>query len=493
MNIEAIGNPSRGARSVCCGDGFCPALPAGQAADKMRQRAASMPCQDAVVTCVTCSSNAMAAGGRTPLSSRGLSVWRPLRRAAAISPSGPTYNSPPDDVFCAFCVAGSRFFLRPGDALLTKHRFFSPAGLCYHSPTEYSEGRAQFSMEPNNQDTGGWYRAINPNEHVYTPGYGFSPRPPALIERRTIYSYSCALGLSLLAYFVMGAVVPSFALAFLQLVIRPGIFPGAQPLVEQFAGAIASAAAFLAPFSFYAAYIKIPRANAAPQKPVPLRLVLPPLFICLAVSAVGYGCQRALLGFAGLFGLAFQVPALSFPADPGAAVAFALNMTVVPAILEEFVFRGVVLQSLRRFGDGFALLVSSLLFALVHVLPPQMPNAFLMGLVIGYFVLFTGSIRTGIIIHAVNNALVLFQTAVLRDLSPGVAAVVTDSFFIVYILLGLAALMLMLRNHSRLFVLPLSTAINSAPKRFCVFFSTAPMVITIVMILIMSAGYLVAL
>ena len=53
MNIEAIGNPSRGARSVCCGAGFCPALPAGQAADKMRQRAASMPCQDAVVTCVT--------------------------------------------------------------------------------------------------------------------------------------------------------------------------------------------------------------------------------------------------------------------------------------------------------------------------------------------------------------------------------------------------------------------------------------------------------
>lgn len=65
MNIEVIEPPLHGARSVCCGDSFYPALPPGQIEEKMRLRAASMPCQDVAVTCVSCI-KAMAAGGKTP-------------------------------------------------------------------------------------------------------------------------------------------------------------------------------------------------------------------------------------------------------------------------------------------------------------------------------------------------------------------------------------------------------------------------------------------
>lgn len=341
-------------------------------------------------------------------------------------------------------------------------------------------------------EPGSWYRAINPNEHSYTPGYGFSPRPPAVLEQKVVHSYSCALGLALLVYFIMGAVTPSFSLAFLQLLIQPGMFPSIQPLVEQLAAMMAAALSLLVPFSFYAAYIKIPRASAVPQKAVSFRLLLPAVCISLAVSAVGFLCQRALLDLSMLFGFSYQIPGPVFPAEPGAAAAFVLNLTIVPAILEETVFRGMVLQSLRRFGDGFALVVSSLLFALVHILPPQMPNAFLMGLVIGYFVLFTGSVRTGVVIHVCNNALVLLQTVMVQRLPVQTAAAVTNSFFIVYILLGLAALTLMLRNHSRLFVLPLSTAINSAPRCFRIFFGSVPMAAAVLMILMMAASYLVA-
>ena len=39
---------------------------------------------------------------------------------------------------------------------------------------------------------GRWYEPVNPNEHSYTPGYGFSTRPPFLVEQRRILGYSSA-------------------------------------------------------------------------------------------------------------------------------------------------------------------------------------------------------------------------------------------------------------------------------------------------------------
>lgn len=65
----------------------------------------------------------------------------------------------------------------------------------------------------------------------------------------------------------------------------------------------------------------------------------------------------------------------------------------------------MIFQSMRRFGDSFALILSAILFAMFHGNLVQAPNAFLMGLVIGYFVLYSGSLWVGVIIHMVNNIL----------------------------------------------------------------------------------------
>ena len=67
------------------------------------------------------------------------------------------------------------------------------------------------------------------------------------------------------------------------------------------------------------------------------------------------------------------------------------------------------MQGLRCFGDGVALLVSAIFFALAHFNAMQAANAFLMGLIIGYFVLRTGSLWTGIILHFIINLLSFFE------------------------------------------------------------------------------------
>ncbi len=87
---------------------------------------------------------------------------------------------------------------------------------------------------------------------------------------------------------------------------------------------------------------------------------------------------------------------------------WAIAMTVVAApVLEEIFFRGMVLESLaRRWAARWAVLGSAALFGLVHLpILPQMVNAFVVAIVMGYLYLMTRSLVPVIAIHAINNGL----------------------------------------------------------------------------------------
>ena len=73
-----------------------------------------------------------------------------------------------------------------------------------------------------------------------------------------------------------------------------------------------------------------------------------------------------------------------------------LTIDVYKRQIEEFAMRGVVMQSLRKYGDWFAIIMSSLVLALVHGNMVQIPFAFIAGIAIGYAVTVTGSMWTGV-------------------------------------------------------------------------------------------------
>lgn len=80
-------------------------------------------------------------------------------------------------------------------------------------------------------------------------------------------------------------------------------------------------------------------------------------------------------------------------------------VALAPAICEEAAFRGVVLTGLSRTGSrAVAVVGSALIFGLVHVHPVHVLIAAVMGLVLGYATLRTGSILAGALLHFVNNA-----------------------------------------------------------------------------------------
>lgn len=65
MNIEIVETKFHGTQSICCGDDFYPKVSVERVHEKMKERAASMPCEDVCVYCISCIKS-MHIGGKKP-------------------------------------------------------------------------------------------------------------------------------------------------------------------------------------------------------------------------------------------------------------------------------------------------------------------------------------------------------------------------------------------------------------------------------------------
>ncbi|MCG6189007.1 CPBP family intramembrane glutamic endopeptidase [Maribellus maritimus] len=81
-----------------------------------------------------------------------------------------------------------------------------------------------------------------------------------------------------------------------------------------------------------------------------------------------------------------------------------LLMVVAAPILEELIFRGIILDGLlKNYSPEKSILLSSFLFGLVHLNPWQFVTGFIIGLFAGWVYYKTQSLSLTIIIHATAN------------------------------------------------------------------------------------------
>lgn len=80
-------------------------------------------------------------------------------------------------------------------------------------------------------------------------------------------------------------------------------------------------------------------------------------------------------------------------------------MALLPALLEELVFRKCILGTLQKYGKATAVVMSAVLFGVIHGGIAQSVFAFLVGLTLGFITVQTGNIRIAIAVHFANNAL----------------------------------------------------------------------------------------
>jgi membrane protease YdiL (CAAX protease family) len=95
-------------------------------------------------------------------------------------------------------------------------------------------------------------------------------------------------------------------------------------------------------------------------------------------------------------------------ASPMAAAVIIVRATLLAAVGEELLFRGVLYTWLRqRLSAGVAIPISAAAFALIHGFPPILPLAFVIGIGFAWVRERSGSIVPTIAAHALNNAVLI--------------------------------------------------------------------------------------
>lgn len=108
-------------------------------------------------------------------------------------------------------------------------------------------------------------------------------------------------------------------------------------------------------------------------------------------------------------GLPAESPQLEFLAPGDVNLPAAVGMVLMGGILapfaEEIFFRGLLYQWLRsRWGVGIGIAVSGLIFGIVHVEPSVAVAAAILGMILAWTVVKSGSIWPAVVIHAINNS-----------------------------------------------------------------------------------------
>lgn len=95
-----------------------------------------------------------------------------------------------------------------------------------------------------------------------------------------------------------------------------------------------------------------------------------------------------------------------------------LSIALLAPILEEMLFRGAIEGRLLRMWQNpwGAIIVSSLVFGVVHMNPAQIPFAILLGVMFGWLYYRTGSLLPGIIGHVLNNSVAAVNMILYGDI-----------------------------------------------------------------------------
>jgi membrane protease YdiL (CAAX protease family) len=87
-------------------------------------------------------------------------------------------------------------------------------------------------------------------------------------------------------------------------------------------------------------------------------------------------------------------------------------VAILPAVCEEFLFRGAILTNLRPFGRSNAILISAFLFSMMHQNAEQLLYTFAAGIVLGLIYEMTGSIWCTTVLHILNNFVSVTESAI---------------------------------------------------------------------------------
>lgn len=178
-----------------------------------------------------------------------------------------------------------------------------------------------------------------------------------------------------------------------------------------------------------------------------LLVILAGLGICLGANIPAAVVRMALEG-------AGAVEPDSVLGQGGGWVSFVvelLGIAVMVPMLEEFAFRGVILSGLNRYGTGFAIAASSLIFGMAHMSLSTVVFAVIAGAAMGTAYVLTGNLWVSVAIHALNNAIAVIESYSDLLFGPGHQELLSGITMLAALGVGAVALVLLIVLRKRLF------------------------------------------
>ncbi len=143
----------------------------------------------------------------------------------------------------------------------------------------------------------------------------------------------------------------------------------------------------------------------------------------LSIAMIANYVSNMTVGVFDMFGIDANID-IEYPCDNFLDVLlFYVSVAVLPALVEEFAFRGVILKIMRKHSDSLAILVSGVMFGLMHGNFTQIPFALVVGLILAFITVKTNSLIPAMLIHFLNNGLSVTLTLLYTNTNLSVATI----------------------------------------------------------------------
>ncbi|MCI7766827.1 MAG: hypothetical protein MSJ26_02445 [Oscillospiraceae bacterium] len=324
---------------------------------------------------------------------------------------------------------------------------------------EYNEMYRKWRIE--HKKDYGFYFLDNSDELTYRDGEGFITESPQAAERAAFSEIHSLLARFLCIYSLLNFLVMAAGLVMTSPEFDIPLFRSINAL--SFGNEFASVAVdYLVRISvrILPLFYLMKKINMPKKIFMPTKIYNKPLFfIAVPMAMLTFGVATVLSNIqhtsAALMGVD-PTFSITIPRNRLCLVLSAVLTVVIVPVISEVVHHGIILQILKQFGDGYALIVTSIIAALTSCNFHIFLFTFTIMLITGFFVVRSGSILTGFIMRIVISGSVYFLTFLKTvGLPEGVYMTITSALLFVYISAGFAAVSVFIKKHSNKINLPL--------------------------------------
>ncbi len=254
-------------------------------------------------------------------------------------------------------------------------------------------------------------------EHTYVYGEGYVDKKPAHAEKKTLLKCCLLLGITMLVMLAVDVANMLTVRYYFDLNDGADIyysdFYTHQPIDAEIVMFVAAfnLLKYIVPILVFKFLSRLPVKVMLPMAKGSVKIGAFGVLIMLVVMAIGRIGNFVLAHLFALVNIDSTYYDYIYTENQAVMLVFFIVQCIIAPILMEILFRGLILQTFRQFGDLFAIIITGFVNCLCYYSFSQIVYIFCASLVVGLFTIRTGSIYTAFAMRISSRVLTYIMTA----------------------------------------------------------------------------------